>query len=219
MSVSVIAIDGPAASGKSTVARRVAAALGRVYVDSGALYRGVTWKALRLGIDTRNAGRLVAMMRDGEFRFTVVDGAVRFTVDGDDPGMEIRGQDVTDHVSRVAAHPEVREQVVAWLRDMTRFGGLVMEGRDIGTAVFPDTPWKFYLDADAEERARRRHAEMAQSSGAISQHAIDESLRRRDAIDSGRKKDPLRVAEGARVIDSTRMRIDDVVAEILARVS
>ena len=159
------------------------------------------------------------MMRDGEFRFTVVDGAVRFPGEGEDPGMEIRGQDVTDHVSRVAAHPEVRAQVVAWLRDMTRFGGLVMEGRDIGTAVFPDTPWKFYLDADAEERARRRHAEVAPSSGAISQHAIDESLRRRDAIDSGRKKDPLRVAAGARVIDSTHMKIDDVVAEILARVS
>ena len=155
--LTVIAIDGPSASGKSTVARQAAHALGFNYVDSGALYRGLTWKCLRENVDIDHPADVVELVRRVELEFFVEEGAVRFTLDGEDPGAQVRSMAVQERVSDVAALPEVRAMVVQHLRDTTRFGSLVMEGRDIGTVVFPDTPFKFYLDANPEERARRRH--------------------------------------------------------------
>jgi len=131
--------------------------------------------------------------------------------------MAIRTPAVNDAVSPVAVIPAVRVQVVRWLQQMASLGTLVMEGRDIGTAVFPDTPYKFYLDASPEERARRRHREKAEENE-IDEKEVGESLRRRDKIDSSRKMDPLQVASGATCIDSTAMGIDDVVNTILAAV-
>lgn len=215
-----VAIDGPAASGKSTVSRRIAAELGYLYVDSGALYRAVTWRALRNNVDPRDRDAVASMLPECDFQFFVEDGAVCFTVDGVRPGMELRGKDVNDGVSHVAAMPEVRKQVVTWLRDMVRFGSVVMEGRDIGTAVFPEAPHKVYLDANPEERARRRHQEMVEQAGdAKSVDEVGESLRRRDVIDSTRKTDPLKIAADAMVIDSTGVHIDEVVQRILSHIT
>jgi cytidylate kinase len=212
----VIAIDGPAASGKSTVSRRVAAALDALYVDSGALYRGVTWAALEKGFAGTESQAVLQVMHDSRFTFYIRDGAVVFAIDGYQPVAELRTEAVNRHVSPVAAMPDVRVQVVAWLRDMVRFGGLVMEGRDIGTKVFPAARHKFYLDASPDERARRRHGE---TRGAASVTDIRSSISRRDDIDSRRQIDPRKVAPDAVSIDSTQLSIDDVVAFILARVS
>jgi cytidylate kinase len=214
-----VAIDGPAASGKSTVARRVAAALGFLYVDSGAVYRGVAWKALREGVDVHSPEALVALLASARFEFLIEDGAVRYRIDGEDPGGAIRTEEVNVAVSPVAATPRVREQVVMWLRAALRFGDLVMEGRDIGSVVFPGARHKFYLDADPEERARRRHREMVESQGAeMSEASVGESLKRRDARDRGRATAPLRIVEGAAVVDTTHMNIDQVVEAVLAHV-
>lgn len=215
MSGRVIAVDGPAASGKSTVSRRVAQSLGWLYVDSGALYRGVTWKALHEGVPTDSPEALSGMVRKIGITFHVSGGAVCFLIDGRSLGLELRSDTINAHVSPVAVVPDVRAQVVRWLRDMLALGDLVVEGRDIGTAVFPETPFKFYLDASPEERARRRHSEVAARDARVSVAGVEDSLLRRDRIDSSRKVDPLRVAEGAVVIDSTTMGVDAVVARIL----
>jgi cytidylate kinase len=216
----VIAIDGPAASGKSTVAKGVAAALGRLYVDSGALYRAITWKALEDGVDTADGGAVAALAGRMTPDFLVDGRAVAFTVDGQPLGAELRTDAINQHVSPVAVVPEARAQVVAWLRGMTSLGDLVMEGRDIGTAVFPDATHKFYLDASPEERARRRHAEITTDLEPTADvEAVGASLQRRDRIDSSRKTDPLKVAPGATVVDSTGMSIDQVVMFIVDRVS
>lgn len=214
----VVAIDGPAASGKSTVSRRVAAQLGMLYVDSGALYRGVTFAALKAGVDTSDAAAVVDAMNSARFEFFIRDGGVRFSIDGVEPNTELRTDQINHHVSPVATVPEVRRQVTEWLRRMTEHGDLVMEGRDIGTAVFPDTEHKFYLDASAEERARRRHSEEEGTGHESSVDSIGESLKRRDRIDSTRVTDPLKVAPGACILDSTAMAIEEVVSLVLEKI-
>ncbi|MBL7077063.1 MAG: 3-phosphoshikimate 1-carboxyvinyltransferase [Kiritimatiellae bacterium] len=214
----VIAIDGPAASGKSTVAKRVAAALDDAfYVDSGAVYRGIAWAALERRVDVHDADAVARMLDELDVGFFTRDGAVGFGIDGVEPGMAIRTPAVNNAVSPIAVIPAVRVQVVKWLQGMVSLGTLVMEGRDIGTAVFPETPLKFYLDASPEERVRRRHREMA-ADNAIDEEEVGASLRRRDKIDSSRKMDPLQVASGAVRIDSTAMGIDQVVDTIVAAV-
>ncbi len=214
----VIAIDGPSASGKSTVARESARVLGFNYVDSGALYRGVTWKCLREGVNVEDAAAVIEMVHRIQLEFFVEERAVRFTIDGEDPGAQVRSVPVQERVSDVAAIPEVRQFLVHLLRETTRFGHLVMEGRDIGTVVFPDTPFKFYLDANPEERARRRHQEMLQSASDTTVDNVLDSLRRRDRKDTTRKAAPLQMALGAHVIDSTAMEVDDVVALVVEQV-
>lgn len=211
----VIAIDGPSASGKSTVARRVAACLGRLYVDSGALYRGITWRTLEDGHDPARPEQVLATLRAMVVEFFVEAGAVRFRIGGYEPVAEIRGERVNERVSEVAANHAVREQVTAWLRSMASQGALVMEGRDIGTVVFPDAAHKFYLDASPEERARRRHAELAGTDVT----RVMASLQTRDRRDSGRQTAPLRVAGDARVVDTTGLSIDAVAARIVAAVT
>jgi cytidylate kinase len=214
----VIAIDGPSASGKSTVARRVARATGGIYVDSGALYRGMTWAALQQEVDPRDEAAVTACKDRSDWQFRVVDQAVSFTIDGVDPGEEIRGEAVRESVSYVAKIPGVRAFIVAQLQAMTRFGPLVMEGRDIGSVVFPDTPYKYYLDADPGERARRRNEEIRQREGRSEINRVLSSLEKRDKMDSNRKTAPLQVAEGAEVVNTTHMDIDEVVSAIVARV-
>lgn len=215
----VISIDGPAASGKSTVARKVAGKLGWIYVDSGSLYRAVAWKALKAGIDVENVGAVEELTRAVKMKFSIVADAMSYTIDGEDPGDAIRTKSVNDIVSNIAAVPAVREAVVGWLRDISEIGRLVMEGRDIGTAVFPDAKWKFYLSASDEERARRRCAEMEQKGIGEDLKAVAESLRKRDVIDSTRAMDPLRIPEGAAIIDSTGMDADEVASLIAAQVA
>ena len=187
--------------------------------SQGPLYRAITWKALEDGVDTADGGAVAALAGRMTPDFLVDGRAVAFTVDGQQLGTELRTDAINQHVSPVAVVPEARAQVVAWLRGMTRLGDLVMEGRDIGTAVFPDATHKFYLDASPEERARRRHAEITTDLEPTADvDAVGASLQRRDRIDSSRKTDPLKVAPGATVVDSTGMSIDQVVMFIVDRV-
>jgi cytidylate kinase len=161
---------------------------------------------------------MVEMLLPGfPIRFVVAGGAVGFSIGGVEPGAELRTERLNSQVSYVAAMPEVRNQVNEWLRGMTTLGDLVVEGRDIGTAVFPAATFKFYLDASPEERARRRCAEMAGQGNGVNKKDISESLKNRDTIDRSRRKDPLKTAPDAVIIDSTGMDIEDVVAVILAR--
>ena len=213
----VIAIDGPSASGKSTVARKVAAGLGYQYVDSGALYRGIAWRATGMGADASVAADVVSAMKKMAVVFFVEAGAVRYRIDGVEPRAEIRTERVSEQVSLVAAIPEVRARVTQWLREMTEFGNLVMEGRDIGTVVFPGAEAKFYLDASAEERARRRHAELNPAGETADVGRVMNSLKNRDQRDSGRKTAPLKLADDAQVVDTTGLSIDQVVEAILKR--
>lgn len=213
--VKAIAIDGPSASGKSTVSKGVAATLGFIYVDSGALYRGVTWQAIRKGVDTKDADAVIESMHNAEWDFFVQDGAAIFSVDGDVPVQELREKDVREAVADVAAVSEVRKFVVDSLQSLENFGSLVMEGRDIGTVVFPDSPYKFYLDADPEERAMRRYRELVAAGEDEKAHEVMDSLKKRDKIDSTRKTDPLTVAPGAQKIDSTSMTLEEVIQAVI----
>lgn len=203
----VIAIDGPAGSGKSTVARAVAARLGLAYLDTGAMYRAVTFAAIRRGIDpsdTVPVGRLAAEI-DMEVADTV-------TVDGVDATIEIRSPEVTRAVSAVAANPAVRTELVDRQRRWAdEHGGGVIEGRDIGTVVFPDAAVKVYLTADDSERATRRSKEMLDMH--YDQVAAD--IARRDHIDSTRAASPLAVADDAVHLDTTGRSIDQVVDAVL----
>ncbi|HET9731854.1 MAG TPA: (d)CMP kinase [Acidimicrobiales bacterium] len=203
----VVAIDGPSGSGKSTVARRVAEALGVRHLDTGAMYRAVTWAALRDGVDPGDGpelGRLAAGLR------LQVDD--RVVVDGVDVTDAIRAADVTATVSAVSAHPQVREVMVERQRQWVGQGaGAVVEGRDIASVVLPQADAKAFLTASEEERARRRAAQTG--APAVAQVAAD--LARRDGLDSARAVSPLVVAPGAVVIDTTGRSIDEVVAEVL----
>ena len=221
MKSGVIAIDGPSASGKSTVARRVAASLpGFVYVDSGALYRLVTHEALERGVPAADGPALKSFLGSLPVEFAVKDGAVVYSCGGRETGAELRTQRVNENVSQYSAIPPLRERVVSWLRSLARFGSLVVEGRDIGDVVFPRAEHKFFLDASADERARRRHQEIALAGASdVSGEMVGKSLSRRDEIDSGRAVAPLRVPDGAKVINSTSMGIDAVVALVLDCVS
>lgn len=209
--VQVIAIDGPSASGKSTVARNVASRLKYLYVDSGSFYRGVTWKVLQEGVDPQNEADVVEVLRTSSWSFPEQDGRIGFVIDGVDPGEAIRGEAVRDNVSYVARIPEVREFVNDRIRAVQFLGPLVVEGRDIGSVVFPDSPHKFYLDADPVERARRRNEELRATEADTSIEAVQENLQKRDHIDSTRKTAPLQIAEGARVLDTTDLTLDEVV--------
>ena len=197
----VIAIDGPAGAGKSTVARGLAARLGLAYLDTGAMYRGVTFAALRRGIDPDDADRVAHLVLDLEM--TVTDTAT--TVDGVDASVEIRGPEVTRAVSIVAANPAVRQELNRRQREWARaHNGGVIEGRDIGSVVFPRAEVKVYLTASAEERARRRNDE------------APEGVARRDRIDSTREASPLREADDAHRLDTTGRSVEDVVEEVLS---
>lgn len=213
--VTIVAVDGPSASGKSTVSRRTAQAVGFIYVDSGALYRGVTWKCVKDGVDVKDAQAVTNLLIRMNMELVLKDSAVGYLIDGEDPGQEIRAEPVRERVADIAAQHSVRVYIVEKLRLMTKFGNLVMEGRDIGTVVFPDTPFKYYLDADPEERARRRAAEIKQQEGTEDVGAVLSSLRRRDQKDSSRATAPLQIALGAKIINSTGMTVEQVVDTIV----
>ena len=213
--VTIVAVDGPSASGKSTVSRRTAQAVGFIYVDSGALYRGITWKCVKEGIDVKDSQAVTNLLIRMNMELVLRDHAVGYVIDGEDPGQEIRAEPVRERVADIAAQQSVRVYIVEKLRLMTKFGSLVMEGRDIGTVVFPDTPFKYYLDADPEERARRRAAEIKVQEGTEDVGAVLSSLRRRDQKDSSRATAPLQIALGAKIINSTGMTIEQVVNTIV----
>ena len=214
--VTIVAVDGPSASGKSTVSRRTAQAVGFIYVDSGALYRGITWKCVKEGVDVKDSQAVTNLLIRMNMELVLKDNSVGYLIDGEDPGQEIRAEPVRERVADIAAQQSVRVFIVEKLRLMTKFGNLVMEGRDIGTVVFPDTPFKYYLDADPEERARRRAAEIKLQDGSDDVGAVLSSLRRRDQKDSSRATAPLQIALGAKIINSTGMTIEQVVDTIVS---
>ena len=214
----VIAIDGPSGAGKASVSRLVGKKLGFLHVDSGALYRIMTWQALVRKVDTDNPEAVAAFAPTVEIECRPENGAIAYYVNGEAPGDRIRRPEINAHASQVATVKAVRDRVTALLRDMTRYGDLVVEGRDITTAVFPDTPARFYLTASAEARARRRQKEEVEK-GIANQSAEDvkKSLLARDAIDSTRKYAPLKKADGAYEIDSSDLTLDQVVALVLEK--
>jgi len=206
----VVAIDGPSGSGKSTVARALAERLGLAYLDTGAMYRGVAFAALQRGLDPLDAALMDKLARDIDL---VSDGA-NIVVDGFDASIEIRGPEVTKAVSLVAAHAGVRTEMVSRQREWIRtHGGGVVEGRDIGSEVWPDAELKVYLTADLAVRAARREAEMA----AEERHEVAEDLARRDTLDSSRAASPLRRADGAIELDTTYLTVEQIVDDLLAR--
>jgi len=203
---SVIAIDGPAASGKSTVARKIAKRLGFSYVNSGALYRGIAWLAHLHTIPANDANAVCNQIRKSVFNFDLRGKELIFLIDGESPEPHLRDEQVNRTVSAISAIAEVREFLVAHLREFLTWDNLVMEGRDIGSMVFPDTLYKFYIDASLEVRAQRRAVQGQR-----------DDLFFRDRADSSRRASPLTIAEDAHVIDSSSLTIDGVVGEIVGR--
>ena len=203
----VIAIDGTSASGKSTNAKLVAAALGFVYVDTGAMYRTLAWHCLRQRVDPQDEKAVATLCRRWKTSLECVAGRVHLLVDGYYPEKEIRTAETSAAVSHVAAVPKVREWMKKKQRECLQFGSLVMEGRDIGTNVFPETDFKFYLDAALDERAKRRAAE-----------GVHENLAARDRRDSQRAAAPLMIALGAKVINNSSMSTEQTSALILEEI-
>ncbi|MEE3380416.1 MAG: (d)CMP kinase [Succiniclasticum sp.] len=210
----VIAIDGPAGAGKSTIAKKAAAALGFAYIDTGAMYRSVTWKLLQTGqpFSPDLAGRLAQEIR---ISFRPEGSLNRVFVDDTEVTEAIRSAAVTGLVSRVAAVPAVREAMVAQQRRMGREGNVVLDGRDIGTVVFPDSPCKIYLTASVEERARRRGKELEAKGQAVDYEKLQADIASRDKQDMERETSPLKQAEDAVYLDTSDMSIDEVTDAIL----
>ncbi len=213
MQPTIIAIDGPSGAGKGTIARAVAKRLGFHHVDTGAMYRAVAWKALHEGIELTDEVAVTALAERAQF--DVSDG--RVSVDGHDIVRAIRTPEMDAAASVVARQPSVRRVLVERQRALAALGGMVMEGRDIGTVVFPQAPVKIYLDASPEERARRRATDPAHASGkgtaAIQEVAT--ALAERDRRDTTRAASPLAVAEDAVVIDTTALSIEDAVERVM----
>jgi cytidylate kinase len=202
----VIAIDGPAASGKSSVARELARRLGFVYVNSGAMYRAVTWHLLEEGIDPADRPKIESQIARLQIRCDLRDGESRILINDIDPSDHLRDDAVNNSVSIISSLPRVREILVEKMRSYAREHDVVMEGRDIGSVVFPETPFKFYIDAAPEVRSQRRAAQGQRDQIATRDHA-----------DSSRRASPLVIAKDSDVIDTSHLTIDSVVDEILAR--
>lgn len=211
----VIAIDGPAGAGKSTIAKRVAEELKIVYIDTGAMYRALTLKALNLGIDLDNKSRLAELAWNTEIKFRKIDGKNRIFLDGQDVNEEIRKTEVSNHVSLVAKVPEVRKELVKLQRKMARNQGVVMDGRDIGTVVLPEADLKIFLTASVKERSKRRYRELKKKGDKVNLAEVKSKILRRDEIDREREVSPLQRAEDAIKLDSTELTIQEVVAEVL----
>jgi cytidylate kinase len=209
----VIAIDGPSGAGKSTASKRVAAALGLRYLDSGALYRAVGLAALEAGVDLDDEQALSSLLSRTSIRMKE-EGRV-IELNGSDVTARLREPAITDAASRTSALPVVRRHLIELQRQCVAFPGAVVEGRDMGTVVFPHADVKVFLDADLSERAHRRATEMADTGRDAPMARIRREMKERDQRDSTRSNAPLRAADGAFVLDSTHMSLDEVVSAIL----
>ncbi|HEU0107211.1 MAG TPA: (d)CMP kinase [Vicinamibacteria bacterium] len=211
----VVAIDGPSGAGKSTAGRAVAERLGYVFLDTGAMYRALALAALREGIPLDDAAAVAALA--GRVRLDLQPGGA-VILDGQDVTSALRTQEVGAAASRVSVHPSVRRHMVARQREMGQAGGVVMDGRDIGTAVFPDADVKFYVDAHPRQRAMRRHEELAQRGLPSDLDTIEREIRERDHADSTRAESPLTRAADAIHLDTTELGLEEVVRRMLAAV-
>lgn len=214
----VVTIDGPSGSGKTTVSKRLAEAAGMTRVDTGAMYRAVALAARRTGVPWGDPVRLGEVARELDLTFRTVAGETRVFLSGEDVSVALRTPEMSMGASAVSAHGPVREALVAKQREMAREGGVVLEGRDTGTVVFPDAEAKFFLDAAAAVRARRRQLQAVPPDAQPFEEVLRDVLRR-DVQDSTREHSPLRVADGAVYIDSTTMTVDEVVGEMLRRLA
>lgn len=211
----VIAIDGPVGAGKSTAASRLADALGYIYVDSGAMYRAFGWKAVQEGVNLKDVTQMAALAAHTDISVVAGLSGPRVLVDGQDVTPALRTPAMDEVSSIVSTSPEVRARLTALQRAMGREGGIVMDGRDIGTAVFPDADLKFYLDADLTVRARRRLRDLQRAGTPADLDAVRTEVAHRDERDRGRQTSPLMRAADAIPIDSTTLDADEVVRRML----
>ncbi len=213
MTAPIITIDGPAGAGKTTISRRLAQLLGYRYVDTGALYRGIAWKADRAGIDVDDERAVRRLLEELQLEAVWTDdGAMRVLIDGRDVTDELRTPRISMLASRMSALPVVRQCLLGLQRRLGREGGCVFEGRDMGTVVFPDAAVKIFLDASLEKRARRRYRELGDSGQRLEE--VREDIRRRDENDRSRQLAPLKMADDAVRIDTSDLSIEEVLSEI-----
>ncbi len=216
----VVTIDGPAASGKSTVARQVARRIGATFLDTGAMYRAVTFAAMQDAVDWSDEAQWVGVVERHAFEFAGDDDAMRVFVDRVDVTDRIRAPELTANVRHVAASPPMRARLVEMQRQFARrFGRVVTEGRDQGTVAFPDADAKFYLVADATERARRRKIDLEAQGVAADLDELRRAIEARDRSDESRSVGPLRPAADAICIDTTRLTVEEVVEQLLDRIN
>ncbi|MBU0467729.1 MAG: (d)CMP kinase [Candidatus Omnitrophica bacterium] len=210
----VVTIDGPAGAGKSTIAKKLAKALEVSYLDTGAMYRALTLKAMRESVNMESEDDLIALAKRTVIDIENLDCGVKVFLDGEDVSQEIRTVEVTNNTFYIARAAGVRSIMVEWQREMGSRKSVVIEGRDVGTVVFPNATRKYYLDADVEERARRRYDELIAKGKEVDFSDVLNDVKVRDEKDFTRKVGPLKKAEDAVVIDSTKMTIDEVVEEM-----
>ncbi|MPM39787.1 Cytidylate kinase [bioreactor metagenome] len=211
-----IAIDGPASAGKSTIAKKVAEKLGYIYLDTGAMYRTLTYAALSTGGDLQDEEALHKLLQGIRITFSTAENEMqRVFLNDEDVTESIRSDEVTQNVSLVSSFAKVREEMVARQKSIAQSGGVVMDGRDIGTVVLPDAEVKIFMTATAEERALRRYKENVAKGMTTSLEELTEDMKRRDHLDSTRTISPLKKADDAIVLDSTHLEIDEVVKRIL----
>lgn len=211
-----IAIDGPAGAGKSTLAKELSRKLGYIYIDTGAMYRSLTWKALLNGIDLEDAQALFELARNTRIYFQSDSDKQRVICDNMDVTEEIRSPQVSGTVSRVASYPEVRNIMVQQQQEMGRSVSVVMDGRDIGECVLPDAEYKFFLTADREERAKRRTEELRVQGYNVIPELIAKDILQRDQDDASREVGALKILDDSIVIDTTNLTIEQVLEKILA---
>lgn len=214
----IVAIDGPAGAGKSTVAKRVAKEMGYTYMDTGAMYRAFAWRVVKEGLELKNEGELRKALRDTRIELAERDGRAQVLLNGSDVSEWIRTPELSQMASRVSTSKIVRERMVELQREMGSKGGIVAEGRDIGTVVFPNAEVKIYLDASSQERARRRFEELRTRGSRVNMAETREEMEERDRRDRERDVAPLRPADDAVVIDSTAVDVDSVVERIMGEI-
>ncbi len=212
----IIAVDGPSGAGKSTVARILAKRLRFLYIDTGAMYRALTLKALESNVPINEESKILKLAEETKISLlNNADGSLSIILDGRDVSLDIRKQKITQFVSNLAKIKEVRQVLVKLQRNLGAKGNCVLDGRDIGTVVFPDAQKKFFIDASAQERVNRRFKELKGLGQNVSEDDVAKDLSNRDKIDSTRKASPLRKAEDAIYIDTTRLSIEQVVGKML----
>ncbi|MCK4296742.1 MAG: (d)CMP kinase [Candidatus Marinimicrobia bacterium] len=214
----IVAIDGPAGAGKSSTAKEVAFQLGFVYIDTGAMYRAVTLEVIRSNVDVSNENQVTLIAKKSNIQFRWINKYLHTFLNSEDVSDEIRSSEVADLVSSVSAIPGVRDVMVKCQREMAKRDNIVMEGRDIGTNVFPSADFKFYLDADIDVRAKRRISDYKKIGQELTLEEIKKEIKIRDKIDSSRRYSPLKKAYNAIIIDTTNLSFKEQVEMIVNRV-
>ncbi len=210
-----IAVDGPAGAGKSSISKVVASALGYLYIDTGAMYRAVTWAVLHNGIDVNDQQKVESILKDIELSMEPTETAFRVFINGGDITEAIRHQSINDNVSKIASYKGVRQYLVSRQQSIAKVGGVILDGRDIGSVVLPNAELKIYLTASVEARAKRRWLEVKDTAYSQSLEVIKESVENRDYMDKNRDESPLTCVDDAIVVDSSNLTFQETVAHIL----